>query len=278
VVVVASAEAEQLVPIVESRLQVDAVDRVVVRQARDIESTYYLLKQFLADEELRSTVLVPVGATLLAFPILLLFVESAALAVAVMVAALGVFLLYKGLGVDEFAASVPGRLREAFYSGQVSLVTYVVGAGLAAVGLFVGAIAASDVATAGAFLGAMQFVFAAVPWLATAALAASTGRLLDELLGDEGVRSALLNLPFGVVAVGLVVRGFAAYFLERGEIIGPARAPGISAGPVTVDPLALGGLERLVVFVFASIAISVAGVVVASYLTGRDVAAEFQSP
>ncbi|PSQ22534.1 hypothetical protein BRD04_04410 [Halobacteriales archaeon QS_9_67_17] len=278
VVVVASAEAERLVPIVESRLQVDAVDRVVVRQSHDIESTYYLLKQFLADEELRSTVLVPVGATLLAFPILLFFVESAALAVAVMVAALGVFLLYKGLGIDEFAASVPGRLREAFYSGQVSLVTYVVGAGLAAVGLFVGAIAASDLATAGAFLGAMQFVFAAVPWLATAALAASTGRLIDELLGDEGVRSALLNLPFGVVAVGLVVRGFAAYFLERGEIIGPARAPGISAGPVTVDPLALGGLERLVVFVFASIAISVAGVVVASYLTGRDVAAEFQSP
>ena len=47
VVVVDSAEDERLVPIIESRLAVDAVDRVVVRQARDIESTYYLLKQFL---------------------------------------------------------------------------------------------------------------------------------------------------------------------------------------------------------------------------------------
>ncbi|MEF8784467.1 MAG: DUF373 family protein, partial [Haloarculaceae archaeon] len=45
VVVVDSAEDERLVPIIESRLAVDAVDRVVVRQARDIESTYYLLKQ-----------------------------------------------------------------------------------------------------------------------------------------------------------------------------------------------------------------------------------------
>ncbi len=53
VVVVDSADDERLVPIIESRDQVDAVDRVVVRQARDIESTYYLLKQFLADEELR---------------------------------------------------------------------------------------------------------------------------------------------------------------------------------------------------------------------------------
>ena len=49
IVVVDSAEDERLVPIVESRMPVDAVDRVVVRQARDIESTYYLLKQFLAD-------------------------------------------------------------------------------------------------------------------------------------------------------------------------------------------------------------------------------------
>ncbi|MFB6308175.1 MAG: DUF373 family protein, partial [Haloarculaceae archaeon] len=52
VVVVDSAEDERLVPIIESRVRIDAVDRVVVRQARDIESTYYLLKQFLADEEL----------------------------------------------------------------------------------------------------------------------------------------------------------------------------------------------------------------------------------
>ena len=61
VVVVDSAEDERVVPIVESRIGVDGVDRVVVRQARDIESTYYLLKQFLGDEEMRQTVLVPLG-------------------------------------------------------------------------------------------------------------------------------------------------------------------------------------------------------------------------
>jgi putative membrane protein len=278
VVVVASSEAERLVPIVESRLRVDAVDRVVVRQSHDIESTYYLLKQFLADEELRSTVLVPLGATLLAFPILLFFVESVTVAVAVGVAALGVFLLYKGLGIDDFLATLPGQVQEAFYSGQVSLVTYVVGLGLALVGAFLGAIAASEVTGAGAFLAAMQFVFAAVPWLATAALAASTGRLVDELLGDEGVRSALLNLPFGVVAVGLVVRGFTAYFLERGGVVGPAVVPRLTLGPVTVEAFALGGLERLAVFVFVSLAVSVGGVVFASYVNGRDLPADLQNP
>ncbi|MFC7235648.1 DUF373 family protein [Halosegnis marinus] len=278
VVVVASAEAERLVPIVESRLRVDAVDRVVVRQSHDIESTYYLLKQFLADEELRSTVLVPLGATMLAFPVLLLLADSVALAVAAVVAALGVFLLYKGLGVDDVVAEIPGTVREAFYSGQVSLVTYVVGAGLALVGAFVGAVAANAASDAGVFLSAMRFVFEAVPWLTTAALAASTGRLADELLADEGVRSALLNLPFGVAAVGLVVRGFAAYFLERGGEIGVARIPELTLGPVTVAAFPLGGLERLALFVFASLVVSVGGVVFASYVAGREIPADLQSP
>ncbi|MCL7418823.1 MAG: DUF373 family protein, partial [Halalkalicoccus sp.] len=57
IIVIDSAEDERFVPVIESRLSVDSVDRVVVRQARDIESTYYLLKQFLGDEELRQTTL-----------------------------------------------------------------------------------------------------------------------------------------------------------------------------------------------------------------------------
>ncbi|MDZ7746977.1 MAG: DUF373 family protein [Halobacteriales archaeon] len=276
VVVVASADAERLVHIVESRLRVDAVDRVVVRQSHDIESTYYVLKQFLADEELRSTVLVPLGATLLAFPILLLFAQSVTLAIAIVVAALGVFLLYKGLGVDKVASELPGQIREAFYSGQVSLVTYVVAAGLTLIGAFVGAIPATGINDP--FLAVMEFVYTAVPWLATAALAASTGRLADELLENESVRSALLNLPFGVVAVGLVVRGFAGYFLERGDVLGPAQVPALSFGPISLASFELATIERLALFVVASLAVSVCGIIFVSYIADRETAGELPSP
>src|SRR6056297_2765754 len=106
VVVIDSAQDERLVPIIESRVTVDAVDRVVVRQARDIESTYYLLKQFLADEELRRTVLVPVGIALLALPLLLQFVAPTT-ALGAIAAALGVFLIYKGLGIDVYLSRLP---------------------------------------------------------------------------------------------------------------------------------------------------------------------------
>jgi len=275
VVVVDSAEDERLVPIVESRLTVDAVDRVVVRQARDIESTYYLLKQFLADEELRKTVLVPIGLALIAYPVLW-WLASPGVATGAIVAVVGLFFLYKGLGVDAYLASLPGQVQQALYSGQVALVTYVVAAGLSLVGVFAGAIGVSELGSEGPLILASRFAFDAIPWLTGAALAASTGRLLDELIRHEGVRSAYLNLPFGAVAVGLVVRGFSAYFLELADVFAPFRIRAFEAGPIAFEGAALEPPgARLALFILAGVLVSLAGVRFAAYFSGTSVEQEF---
>ncbi|MFC7249863.1 DUF373 family protein [Halomicroarcula sp. GCM10025324] len=271
VVVVDSAEDERLVPIIESRVRVDAVDRVVVRQARDIESTYYLLKQFLGDEELRKTVLVPIGIVMLAFPMLLVVVESTTMAVGAIAAALGVFLIYKGLGIDDYLSRLPTQIREGLYSGQVSLVTYVVAGGLSLVGLFAGALGVGAVGETSPFLLANMFLFDSVPWLTAAALAASVGRLLDELLEQEGIRSAYVNLPFGAVAVGLVVRGFSAYFLERGGVFDPFVVTQTDLGIVEIQQFTMESGQRLAVFILAGILISLIGVRVAAYVSQTDI-------
>jgi len=269
IVVTDSAGDERLVPIIESRVRVDAVDRVVVRQSHDIQSTYYLLKQFLGDEELRGTVLVPIGAALLAFPLLLLFADLA-VALSAIVGVIGLFLLYKGLGIDAFVATLPRRIRRGLYSGQVSLVTYVVGGGLALIGVFAGGISAANIGDAGDLLVVLRFLFDSVPWFAAAATAAATGRLVDGLLGEDGVSSALMNLPFGVVAVGLVVRGFTGYFLERAEVLRPVVVPAFEAGAVSVDGFVVSIWGRLALYVAAGVLVSLAGVAFTSRLaSGR---------
>jgi putative membrane protein len=273
VVVVDSAEDERLVPIIESRVAVDAVDRVVVRQARDIESTYYLLKQFLADEELRKTVLVPLGATLLAFPLLMFATDSTTVAVGAIAATMGLFLLYKGLGIDHYIQTLPGQIQEALYSGQVSLVTYVVAAGLALVGLFAGALGISGMSAAevGEVIVGMRFAYGAVPWVTAAALAASTGRLLDEFIRNDDLGSAYVNLPFVAIAVGLAVRGFSAYFLERSGVFDPVSVETMDLGTVTVEGFSLAPGTHLALYILASILISLVGVRVAAYVSSNDV-------
>ncbi|KKF39719.1 hypothetical protein FK85_26395 [Halorubrum saccharovorum] len=253
IVVVDSAEDEQVLPIVESRMPVDSVDRVVVRQARDIESTYYLLKQFLADEQLRSTILVPFGIALLLVPALFAWF-SAGEAVAGVAGLLGAALLYKGLAIDRFVAGMPERVREALYAGQVSIVTYVVAGGLALVGGFFGVLSASDLGEAPELVEAVEFVYAAVPWFAVAGVTAAVGRLLDELIRDEGIRTPYLNLPFVIAAVALVVRGFAGYFLAQEAIHEP-----FEMGAVAVTPV-----QQLAAFIVGGIVVSLVGVKLAS--------------
>ncbi|WP_226005391.1 DUF373 family protein [Natrinema salinisoli] len=269
IVVTDSAEDERLIPIVESRVRVDSVDRVVVRQARDIESTYYLLKQFLADEELRQTVLVPIGLTLLVFPLLATTVGPATGAAAI-TTVIGLFLLYKGFNVDEILARLAHQTQESLYSGQVSVVTYVVAAGLTFVGLFVGALGVSNVGeTPGVVIPATRFAFDSIPWLAMAALTASAGRLLDEAISDEPIRTSFLNLPFIVVAVSLVVRGFSAYFLEQQDAIEPFIVPAHTLWVLSNERFAMGAGQRLALFVITAIVVSLVGARIASSLSGQ---------
>lgn len=261
IVVIDSAQDERLVPVVESRLPVDSVDRVVVRQAHDIESTYYLLKQFLADEELRSTVLVPLGVGLLIVPFLLLY-ATPAVALAGVTSLLGAALLYKGLAIDERIKDIPERTREALYSGQVSVVTYVVAAGLTLVGVFLGALAMTGSSSDSTTLAeVMLFVYRGVPWLALAALTASAGRLLDEYIEQERIPTAYLNLPFAVIALGLVVRGFAGWFLEREGILEQLMLFGY----------AFGSTQRLALFVVGGLFVSVFGVKIAANLSEEEI-------
>jgi len=251
IIVTDSAQDERVIPVIESRLPVDGVDRVVVRQARDIESTYYLLKQFLADEELRSTVLVPLGISLLLLPALLIQF-SITVALAGFAALLGAALLYKGLGIDTFIESIPERTQDALYSGQVSVVTYVVATGLGLVGLFFGALAVTEpIGQDAVFLPAIQFVHSSVPWIAVAGVTASAGRVLDEILGSGGNKTPYLNLPIAIIAVGIVIRGFSGYFLGHS---------------IEMGTIAATASQRLALFIVLGIVISLVGVRAVMYL------------
>jgi len=269
VVVIDSTEDERLLPIIESRIRVDSVDRVVVRQARDLESTYYLLKQFLADEELRGTVLVPIGIVMLVFPAILML-SNIAIAVGSITAVIGTFLLYRGFGIDERLAKLSTQIQEALYSGRISIVTSVIAAGLALVGIFVGVLGTSELGLDSVqFVTAMSFAYFSVPWLALAAIAVAIGRVVDEVLREDKLRTASLNLPFGALAMGLVVRGFSAYFLERATFIDAIVIEPTSLGALTIRGLTLAPEHRLGVFVLMGIVVSLVGIWVASKVSSE---------
>jgi putative membrane protein len=116
----------------------------------------------------------------------------------------------------------------------------------------------------------MAFVYHSVPWMALSAMAASTGRLFDEVIRSEELSTAYLNLPFGVIATGIVVRGFSAYFLQRADAVAPIIFPELQVGALALAAFPLTPEERLALFVVAGVLVSLVGVRIAAYVSGTS--------
>jgi len=125
---------------------------------------------------------------------------------------------------------------------------------------------------------AMIFVHDSIPWLTGGALIASTGRLLDEFIRDDDLGSAYVNLPFVAIAVGLAVRGFGSYFLQRSGATGQLTIPQMSLGPLEVDQFVLSPETHLAVFILGAIVVSLVGVRVAAFLSSADYEVSYDEP
>lgn len=66
------AEDETLLPIVQSRIKIDSVKRVIVMQSANLESTYYIIKHAFNDPKISQTFFVPLGLASLIYAFFLL--------------------------------------------------------------------------------------------------------------------------------------------------------------------------------------------------------------
>ena len=217
VVVTDGAQDESVLPVIRSRVPIDSVRRVVVRQAQDLESMYYTFKQVLADPETRGTILIPLGILLLIYPISIAaeLVGLPGSTLGVVSAFLGLYVLFRGLGLEETIDGTLERVRVGLFSGRVQLITYVVAAALIVVGS-VGGVEATEthVGVDPELIGLVAaFVYGAVQWVAAAGVVAAFGRITDEYLAG-GFRWRYLNAPFYVAAIAVVLHGLSAFFLS----------------------------------------------------------------
>ena len=219
IVVTDGAQDESVVPVIRSRVAIDGVKRVVVRQAQDLESMYYTIKQVADDPETRGTILVPIGILLLIYPLTILadLLGFRGSVFGVGSALLGLYILARGFGIEETLDSAVARTREALFTGRVTLITYVISAALLVIGGVSGFSLLEEVrpSTPMGVLDVLSaLVYGSVQWFAAAGITSSLGRVTDEYLsGDFEWR--YLNAPFYVLAIAAVLHGVSAYFLGR---------------------------------------------------------------
>ncbi|MCX6688105.1 MAG: DUF373 family protein [Methanoregula sp.] len=246
------AEDEYVIPIIQSRLPVSSIRRVIVNQMPNLEGTYYILKKFFDDPKISRMVFVPLGLAMLLYASAFLLGYPGT-ATIIVIGVIGMYMLFKGFGLDEIFHSIIDALRISLSRGRFSFITYTITILLVLIGFTMGFLTVLKYYTTDGSLGLllylMTFIYGAIVWLIIAGLVTSVGIIIDVYLNEREGLGKVIVFPFFVTAVGLILYGASVYILS------------ISGVPEFPLPTGAAGMYILYSTVFGLIS-AVAGVIV----------------
>ena len=212
IIVTDGSEDEEILPIIQSRMRIDAVRRVVVRQSEPLESGFYMLKRLFEEEKFSRSFLTPLGLAMLAISISLILGQPS-LSIGLILGILGIYALLKGIGLGGVLADFIAAMRSSLYTGKISFVTDICALVLTLAGAFQGTLSALSLlpeihteSFSGSILVATAFVRASIWWFVCAAVAIVVGKMMNMVIEGERIVRQWAIL-FSIVASGLILYG-----------------------------------------------------------------------
>jgi len=205
------AEDEAFAPVVGSRIRVDHVRRVYVRQTPTAESLYYAIGRQLKNPRVRRKIVAPLGYVLLLFGALYLSVPFAAPALVLLLA--GVYLIvislpFQSLGdVVDKLGQYYARVRDSVASGNLGIFFNATALIFILVGVTFGADLAGRAVGDSYVVKALSFVFGSIWWFVLAALFFEGGKVLSAYFQHGRAPRHALAVAVSFVALGLLVLG-----------------------------------------------------------------------
>jgi putative membrane protein len=182
------AEDETLLPIVQSRIKINSVKRIVIIQSENLESTYYVLKHAFNDPKISQTFFVPLGLASLIYSIFLLanYPEGAIIGI---LAAVGLYMLYRGFG--DTVTVLLNKVKDAFHTGRLIAVTHTAALLIVFVAFVQGFVRLWQYYTHGGiwYHGLVPlttvFIHSSIWWLVLAVIIINFGRMMDKYLHGQ---------------------------------------------------------------------------------------------
>lgn len=151
------AEDETILPLISQRVQVEHIERVVVKQQQNLESTFYIVKSALKNPKIGKKIIAPVAGALVFFGILMILGFTAQ-AFGVMIILLALFLLSKALNLEDQLARIFDDTRGAFKNKRYFLFAGMfVSLALVLTGVFISYMRAMDTDSTGKFI--FRFIY-----------------------------------------------------------------------------------------------------------------------
>ncbi len=231
------AEDEYIFPMVSSRIKIDSVRSVIVRQSKGIESTWYFLVKILKDAKTRKKIIAPFGTILLALGLLLLIpmfttiidvangvpnksiddiMESISANVAgIITFVLGLFLVQNAFRIRESIRSGIKRGKRSIYQGDVTIPMFIFAVIIFILGIVRGYEAVTLAVSPNNHLTALilYFLDSSFYWFMSAWLIFESRRMVNAMIHRETIPRGFWSLSMFIVASTFLMLGLIHYMM-----------------------------------------------------------------
>lgn len=211
-------EDEFIMPLITSRVIVKHLKRIIVRQSKNLESSYYILVKALQDEKISRKIMIPLALIFLGFSAAMIFIlvsiilypsarlpDPSTFAVSVITLVLGVYFLAKGFKLGTVIKNYIHRVRQNFVEAKFSYVANVISALLIIEGVIY-SVQQTGVTTQFVYK-ALIFLKIFVLWSFAAVLVREGGITFDSWFHNHKVPSGFWVATTTVIGVTLTIYG-----------------------------------------------------------------------
>lgn len=214
------AEDEFIYPMVFSRVKVDSVRRVWVKQAPTVEGTYYILIKMLQDDKMRKRILTPLGMILAiigVFALIPKFIELydapdqisiiANMTWGMLSLVLGLYVIGYAFKVGERTKNWVGGVGRAVRSGSQMIPFAIIAVIFAFMGFFLGLNNANFDPDADIAVKMVRFASGVLWMWAFSFISYETGRFINNYLASGKIYWSYLVVSVTMIASAFIVQG-----------------------------------------------------------------------
>ncbi|MDR1690779.1 MAG: DUF373 family protein [Candidatus Methanoplasma sp.] len=211
------AEDEYVYPIISSRIPIDSVKKVYVKQAPGLEGTVYILSKILEDPAKRRRFLAPVGGLIVLITLFYLippFMSFAGEGIPLsdvttpfVVFLIGMFILLYSYNASDWLTKWKNKWVSRIRSGSITVSFTLISILFLLAGLIVGYFSLGEVYIPSLFRGFLWFVSNALWLMIFALLIYQVGDLMDMYMSTKKIKLSFIIGSINIVALGLIVTG-----------------------------------------------------------------------
>lgn len=202
VLITDGAEDDYILPIIQSRAKISSVQRVSVKQSRQLEDTYYRLIKILDDEKVQKQFLLPIALVLIVWSIFVLL-DMGSSGMGAILLTLGAYLLVRVFRLEKNLFKFFGEIKSGFLTGKLTLYTSFIAAVILVASMFLSynnANFASDVE----WIPILSFIANIIWGIVIAGLLVIFGHVVDSYVKDKKAPWHYWIYPFSLFAFGFI--------------------------------------------------------------------------